>query len=475
MKTCIKNPAERQNAISKLPVNRQNKKSLDQLKSSKCRLCSGYYMYPKRHFRKHHSDQKGEWKVYFCKSDDFNQNETELDRKLNSFTKDYLLNPRASALDIESNSNSKRNIQGYKNRLKETIIFCTKKNNPTDDEIINGTKFLCDNFLNDQNQKGFKVGTTKNKLTAHKHYLTYLDFQVKRNIIGINTKDLSNSIQEVENTLRSLKGRINMNDSQTAVKRSKFFWSSKHEQSWRDDPKSIEAEKLLNNPELVENNKNKFVQARNHLLLKIARKNGKRNLEVSTLKIEHSVEPNAMSGLNENGELEWVLYNENVKTKKKGGISKITLDQVLMTQLLSFISTIRPKFSTSESGDNIFITFTGKKFLADSMSKIYNTFNIHYDGIGKPTNQNFRHHFGKIANQFGTTKQRRICSDQQDHSENTASKYYEQCAELSINAVNQNTEFEKAANTSENLKRSREETESATNIRKKMKAIKQTK
>ena len=127
MKTCIKNPAERQNAISKLPVNRQNKKSLDQLKSSKCRLCSGYYMYPKRHFRKHHSDQKGEWKVYFCKSDEFNQNETELDRKLNSFTKDYLLNPRASALDIESNSNSKRNIQGYKNRLKETIIFCTKK------------------------------------------------------------------------------------------------------------------------------------------------------------------------------------------------------------------------------------------------------------------------------------------------------------------------------------------------------------
>ena len=78
--------------------------------------------------------------------------------------------------------------------------------------------------------------------------------------------------------------------------------------------------------------------------------------------------------------------------------------------------------------------------------------------------------FGKLANEFGSSKQRRISSDQQDHSEETTSQYYEQNPQTSINAVNQNEEFNKKANKKERLTKATREGEGLA-IRKKMKSI----
>ena len=464
---------ERNSYIENLSSIKQNKKSRLNSKCWQCKICEGYYMYPRSHFQKFHKDQLGDYKTYFFNADQFNQNKTQLDCKIEAFETEYLRNPRVSGMDNQVNTNGNRDIQSHKNRLRETIQFATKNNDPSDVEILEGVNHLCDDFLTDQLNKKFKAGTVKNKLISFQHYLNFLSFKIKRNESTLKSNDLSLATESVKNTIKSLKSRIKMNDSQVAIERSKFFWNQSHEKSWIEDPKTIEAERYLNHPEEVGDNKTKFVKARNHLLLKLSKMNGKRNLEIATMKIDDAIEPNCVSCINDEGKLEYVIYNNEVKTKKSGGISKITLDEKLMNQTLSFIQIIRPKFTTDASQRNIFITTTGTKFSACSMSKLFKTLEPYYTGVGKTTNQNFRFAFGSLANEFGSSKDRRIMCDQQDHSESTMAKFYEQNPQTSIKAVNKHKQFMKDASEKEMRKNEAEKTESASNIKKKMGNIKE--
>ena len=105
------------------------------------------------------------------------------------------------------------------------------------------------------------------------------------------------------------------------------------------------------------------------------------------------------------------------------------------------------------------------------MSRLWTSLNDFHEGLGKTSNQNFRFMFGKLANEFGSSKQRRISSDQQDHSEATTSSYYEQCHQTSISAVEQNQDFNEEANKKERLTQAAREGEEGSSIRNKMKSI----
>jgi hypothetical protein len=475
MLKCIRSEQERNTPFSNSKVNKQDKRTLTNIKSWQCLICRAFYMFPKSHSKNFHSkdyDQES-WKNFFSNPITPKTAQTEIDKKMQDFENNYLLNPKASALDLKANSNWQRTVQCYKNRAKETIIYATGKLDPTIEDILQGVSHLCDSFPEDQVGKHFKEGTVKNKLVSFQHYLIHIEFQVKCKNITLDKTELSNSLKCVQNTIKSLRGRIKMRDSVVAMQRSRFFWSEKDEERWLNDPQTIQAEKLLNSPQDVGKDKSKFVMARNQLILKISKRNGKRNLEMCSMKIEHTVEPNCRSGLNNRGQLEWVLYNQEVKTKKSGGISKISLDKGLMEQLLNYIQVIRPNFKSSKSANSVFTSQRGNPFSPESMSSLWNSLMKFYEGPGRTSNQNFRQMFGRLANEYGSSKQRRISSDQQDHSEATTSQYYEQNYATSISAVNQNEEFNKKANQKEMLTQAAREGEEGVAIRKKMKSIRE--
>ena len=187
-------------------------------------------------------------------------------------------------------------------------------------------------------------------------------------------------------------------------------------------------------------------------------RNGKRNLELATMKKEQITEPNCVSMLNKDGKLDYVIVNNEFKTKKAGGICKITLDEKLMKQLLDFYKIIRPKFATVDSKNFVWLNSNGSPFSAESMSRVWSNLNQFYDGHGSTTNQNFRQQFGRNANVFGSDKERRHAMDQQDHGEGTTSRYYEQSAAVSVSAVNVNKEFQEKANILERKRREAQET-----------------
>lgn len=443
---CANNESEGREIISAMCKKRQNLKSLNRIDSYCCKICKGFYQFPRSHLKKIHSNTEGLWKNYFIELRLTKKDlDSEFEKNLHNFGNDYLLNPQFSSLDLASNANEKRSMKQYKNKARELLIFAAKNESPTDINIVKGTSYLCEAFPRDQYEKNFKAGSTKSKLTAFQHYLQYVDFKVKMDKSQVREKDLELALKLVKNTIKSLKGRVKMRDSEVAVQRSKFFWSTDHEAQWKEDPKTLEAENLLTNPLQVGQDKSKFTLARNHLQIKIAKTNGKRNLEIAMLEISQTLEPDCVIRVNEEGDLQYVIYNTQFKNKKAGGISKLTLDQSLMTQLLDFISIIRPNFKTMASKDRVFITQHGHPISENSVSKTWQQFQRFYDGQGLTSNMNFRQQFGRIANEFGTDLQRRHTMDQQDHSEATCSRYYEQNPQTSISAVRQNQQFQEEA------------------------------
>ena len=79
--------------------------------------------------------------------------------------------------------------------------------------------------------------------------------------------------------------------------------------------------------------------------------------------------------------------------------------------------------------------------------------------------------YGKLANEYGNSKERRISSDQQDHSEATTARYYEQSCSTSIKAVAQNEKFHQESNLKEKLTQAAREDEDGLDVRQKMKTI----
>lgn len=444
---CSKDEGEGGKTFSQIEKRRQNKKSLTKISSWCCKLCDGYYQYPRAHLKKIHCHIDGTlWKNYFIAlrltKEDL---ESSFEINLQKFGTDYLLNPQYSSLDLASNANERRSMTQYQNKARETLLFASRNQDQSEMAIVKGTSFLCERFPKDQYGKNIKAGTIKSKLTAFQHYLHFIDIKIRIGESQVKEKDLDLAFKLIANTIKSLKGRVKMRDSEVAVQRSKFFWSAQHEANWKQDPKFKEAEQLLNNPHEVGQDRSRFILARNHLQIKIAKENGKRNLELAMLEISQTLEPNSISTVNAKGELQYVIYNSHYKNKKAGGISKLTLDKSLMTQLLDFIGIIRPKFETMASNKKVFITQSGDPLSESSVSRTWNFFQKFYDGEGTCTNQNFRQQFGRIANEFGTDVERRHAMDQQDHTEATTSRYYEQNSQVSVNAVCQNKKFNEEA------------------------------
>lgn len=472
---CATDQNEKQHLISEMSNNRQHVKSKNAIDSWCCKMCDGYYQYPKSHLKKIHPHIQFTgrlWKNYYTTLPEQNENyQTDFEINLNSFCKDYLLNPKFSSLDLATNADANKSMKRYRNQARETLLFASRKENPTEEDIVKGTAYLCDAFPDYQFEKKFKAGNVKAKLTSFQHYLHFVDMKVRMDMSPVRVSDLSLAFKLVQNTIKSLKGRVKMRDSEVAVERSKFFWSVDNNTKWEKDPTTVKSETLLDNPYEVGKSKSNFVLARNHIQIKIAKENGKRNLELAMLEISQTIEPECVSSVNNIGELQYVIYNRQFKNKKAGGISKICLNKKLMTQLLDYISIIRPNFESTNSKNRVFITCRGDPVSAESMSKNWKVFQSFYDGHGSTTNQNFRQQFGRLANEYGNDSQRRHAMDQQDHSEATATRYYEQNPQVSIEAVGQNKYFHEEASKRDDINKIARKSQDGEKIKIKMAKI----
>ena len=452
MDSCYSNEEDKLQYWNQIKNIKTHQKTLNSVNSYECKLCPAVVLYPREHLKKHRQagESVNDWKNFFCqKSFETESKEDSLNIKLENFARNYLQDPKVSSLDLETNFDTQKSIKEYLSRAKETIEFATGKKNCTDQEIVDGTEHLCDQFSSNQYGKNFTTSCIKTKITAFQHYLHYLNFLVKSkksSVCGINL-----ALEMLANFLSSLKGKIKMRDSEVAEGRSRFLWTEEHDYNWKNAEETKECERYLDSPDEV--TKKNFVQARNHLILKIAKPNAKRNLEVSTLLLEHLKKPKCRQGLNAQGELEYVITNPQFKNKKAGGICKITIDTKTMKQLLKFTSVVRPKFKTNESLDYVWITRIGKPLSSQSMSRIWDRLIPYYDGEGKPTSQNFRQQFGRQAGEYGTDSERRQALDQENHTEATGSRYYEQNIQTSVNAVEQNREFQRKESARDSLKK----------------------
>ena len=452
--SCFTNEVDKLVFWNKIKGVKQNKQSLKSENSYKCQLCPAVVLYPRDHFKRHR--QEGEsclnWRNFFQKkSIEKDSTDNSLSTKIEKFAKNYLMNPKVSGLDLETNFDLEKSVKEYKRRVEETILFATGKEVCSDQEIVEGTEHLCDDFPNQQYQKNFTSSCVKAKLTAFQHYLHYVYFLVKSKKSSVCEDNLKLAQEMVANVLSSLKGRVKMRDSFVQERRSHFLWTDEHEHNWENSDETKECEHYLDNPNEITSKT--FVNTRNHLILKIAKPNCKRNMEVSTMLIEHLKKPHCRQGLNAQGELEYVISNQNFKNKKAGGICKITINPKTMKQLLKFTSVVRPKFKTVDSLNYVWISKFGSPLSTQSMSKIWDRLTKYYDGEGKPTSQNFRQQFGRQAGEFGTDSERRQALDQENHTEATGSRYYEQNIQTSVNAVEQNIKFQRKESVRECLKK----------------------